>query len=418
MLTSAFGEARAEPPSSDSCAGRNERWAWAQILKQGEANFEIKCGAAHGGAQQSDNCRRLSGKCVAQRLTRDPQLDQEKIVHIRLVGAMIDGDVDLTDADLSRREISIENSVFGRLALDNAKADQLNLKDSKISGDASAGRLTAERNLDLSGATFEQSVTLDGAQIGGALDMSGAHFEKGLSAERIKVDRRLQMQGAKFDEDVNLSDAKLGELDMSRTRFNGTMILSRLQTTGDVSLECGVYSQEIDVMYAHVGGNLSLNGADYRTFSLNGANVEKDMTIKFMDCGQRQTERPKKLDLRNMQLGRLLILGKLSEGVLPEHLELEGFSVSHVGRDDERGAEWWEELIKRDQRHSSQPYRRIAAAFAAAGDRDLADQLLYDGRRQDICEKGSGGDGRCPWRCGFLQALASEYTARCMWSFG
>ena len=97
-------------------------------MKEGEADFELKCSAAPGGAQQSADCRRLSGKCLAKGLTRGPELDQKKIVHVRIFGAAIDGDVDLTESGISGREISIERSVLGRIALDNAKADQLSLR--------------------------------------------------------------------------------------------------------------------------------------------------------------------------------------------------------------------------------------------------------------------------------------------------
>jgi hypothetical protein len=196
MLLAAVHEARAAPPSGDSCSGRNEQWVLSAIAKGEEANFELKCSVAHAGSRQNDDCRRLSGICVTQLLARTPKPEMEKIPHFRIVGATIDDDVDLTNADLSGRDISIEKSALGKIALDNAEVGQLSLEGSKIRGEANAEHLMTDRKLDLSHTTFAETLNLEGAHIGGALDMSGARFEKGLAAVRIQVDGPLNLEAA------------------------------------------------------------------------------------------------------------------------------------------------------------------------------------------------------------------------------
>ena len=106
--------------------------------------------------------------------------------------------------------------------------------------------------MDLSDATFEQTVTLEGAQIGGALDMQHAIFR--------------------------------GQLD-----------LTRLQTTGDVSMRCAVYSQPVAAEYAHISGDIDLSGTGFSEPQFERRDRGKEYEKSRRDCGKSRSEPPGEL---------------------------------------------------------------------------------------------------------------------------
>ncbi len=130
---------------------------------------------------------------------------------------------------------------------------------------------------------------------------------------------------------------------------------------------------------------------------------------------------PGKLTLRNTHIGNLMD----AEDAWPNqgHLHLDGFSFNHLGGFQgntvsemrERRATWWEDWVRRDPDYSPFPYQQLAATFAAAGDRDAANDIRFLGRvRQCEREKGLAGV-----LCGAIQYVAGfgigTYTFRVLW---
>jgi hypothetical protein len=96
------------------------------------------------------------------------------------------------------------------------------------------------------------------------------------------------------------------------------------------------------------------------------------------------------LDLKNATLAELDLsdasVGALidSENAWPprDHLILDSFSFSRLDHSIHAGrsAEWWDQWVRRDPHFSPYPYQQLAFAFAASGDRDLADEIRFRGR--------------------------------------
>jgi hypothetical protein len=348
--------------------GTSERWAWDRISNGQEANFDEKCNAAQPHAPPSDVCRNLNAQFVVDMLTKKQWSEQIKTARIRLVGVSIKGDIDLTDADFSGRAFLIGSSVIsGTFTLDNAKADQLSLVDSTVTGEVSAEHFTTGRDLDLSSSTFEWSVNLNGADIGGSVVMSNA-------------------------------------------KFNGSVDLTRVKTAADLKMSC-THAYIVDAHYANIGGDLDLPGFQFRKLDLYGATVQKNLKIgqpqsTSIDCSDERSVGQTELILENTQVGNLIDDPENQDPkeIFGDKLYLEGFSVSHLN--NPHTPDWWGKLFELNQTYSPHPYQRIAAAFAASGDGDLANEIRYWGRWREFQQQYNNIDWRRAPLSSFLDAIA------------
>ena len=85
-----------------------EGWAWAQIKEGKDADFNKRCGTPRLDPRlnrqnpMADACRALSASFLIDVLTRAPWRQQVPYAGIRLMGARIEGDIDLKNAKLDR----------------------------------------------------------------------------------------------------------------------------------------------------------------------------------------------------------------------------------------------------------------------------------------------------------------------------
>jgi hypothetical protein len=138
-----------------------EGWAWAQIKAGDPANFSERCGMPAMDARAetdtgwTDSCRSISAKFIVDILTRAPFHDQVPFAGVNIIGARVDGDINLRNAKLIR-SVSIEQSrIQNNINLDAVRTDStIAFIASRIAGEFSAKHLRAEHTLILNDSVF------------------------------------------------------------------------------------------------------------------------------------------------------------------------------------------------------------------------------------------------------------------------
>jgi hypothetical protein len=272
-------------------------------------------------------------------------------------------------------------------------------------------------------------VHLDGAKVTGQVSMIGASFDGTLDATNLQVGGDLYMYSSSRNwasfKNVSLLDAKIGgQISMTVATLEGKVKADSLQVGGDLFMRDIACTDQILMVFAHVGGGLDLRGAALAGLNLSGASIATDLALgepgKPAIWKGKKAE-PDTLTMRNTHIGNLVdVLGAWPKR---GHLHLDGFTFNHLGglvgeRGPEmraRGMEWWDDWARRDPDYSPTPYQQLAAALTNAGDRDAANEIRYLGRvRERETEKGLS----YIWS-GFLQWVAGfgigTYTFRVLW---
>lgn len=423
-----------------------EGWAWTKIKKGEPADFDERCGAEPLDGSDDDEaktdeegetsaglekllalqkgllenakqaqCRHIKANFLVDVLTKRPWRDQIPYAGVHVVGARIVGDIDLTNANISRVLYVEDSKIKGGINLNGLRTDSdLNFSGSRVSGDFSARQYHGEQSLFLdrmqvdgdlnadslhvgvslfmrNGASFNK-VWLVMAKIAGQVSMNGARFDGKLIANAMQVGATLFMRDATFKKEVNLRDSKVGgNVEMDSAVFEAELNAKSLQVKSDWFMRGSFRGNEVDAAFASIGGNLDLRSATIFELDLSGATVTGELMLGAWNKRSRITGWQNNegeagdLILRNTRIGDLLDLKE----AWPEkhHLHLEGFSLSHFGghldnsnsEARKRRIDWWDEWARRDDHFSPHPYQQLAATFTAAGDRDLADDISYAG---------------------------------------
>jgi hypothetical protein len=178
--------------------------------------------------------------------------------------------------------------------------------------------------------------------------MKGARVTK-LDAPSLHVGESLLVDGASLG-DVGLGNAKIDNL---------------LDLTG-------ARAKNLNAPSLRVGGNLQLDGAEIAAVNLEGASIGGQIRVGAEHAPAKIEE----IDLRNARAGSLLDGG---EDSWPKTLHLDGFTFSRLGRPDmvTRRRASWDNWARTDKDSSAYPYEQLAAAHAAAGNRDAADDFHF-----------------------------------------
>jgi uncharacterized protein YjbI with pentapeptide repeats len=366
-----------------------------------------------------------------------------KFRNVSLGGAKVTGDLDIRDAIFERLfadALQVGASMFvqltrfmGDVRLRGAKvAGNLSIDSATFEGDLYAdalqvGPLLLMTSTNQNKATFK-NVDLSGAKIAGNLDIAGVEFEGDLNADALQVGGLLLMRSNATFKQVNLRGANAaGSVQMSGAIFNGDLDADALQVGVHLLMLKAVAAQPINMAFARISGNLDIRGATLAKLNLSGASIAGDLRLGPLENSKTSTFWRTKdgnagdLILRNTRVANLMD----AEDAWPDkdHLHLDGFTFARLGGSEgDSGAEmrsrpmkWWDGWARRDPVYSPAPYEQLAAAFAAVGDRDAAEEIRYLGRvRQRKTE------GWLPWIfSGFLQYAAGfgigGYTFRVLY---
>jgi uncharacterized protein YjbI with pentapeptide repeats len=327
---------------------------------------------------------------------------------------------------------------FNDVDLSNAKiSGQISLVGASFSGTLVADFLQVGGSLlmysdDQNTASFKD-VVLSNAKITGQISLVGASFSGTLGAGSLQASdliMRSDNQNKASFKDVDLHGGKIaGQIDMTGASFGGALNAEGLDVGSSLLMRGANYAQKVDMVFAHIGGNLDLRGSTLAGLDLSGASVSGDLRLHrpYKSPPRKGNDRELgDLNLRNARTGSLV--DEKDAWPARGHLHLEGFNFNHLGgfggetgqEMRARGMEWWDKNWARlDPDYSPAPYTQLAAVFTNMGDRDAANEIRYRSRvRERETEKGLA----YVWS-GFLQWVAGfgigTYTFRALyWVLG
>ena len=279
-------------------------WAWSKIRDGEIADFRTRNGCNGRLDPVSETgwdapCRQIPAQFLVDILTVPKWRDQISRHRVSLIGAHINGTIDLRDAEITPEVELNANRIEGDVELVGSLwRRSLSLSYSTIDGGLSALRLRSESDVNLGHAavkddvvlgsaqitgslfmndraTFYGVVQLIGAKIGGDLEMDGSLFSSAVNADHLNVEGGgLLMNNATFGGDINLVNAKVkGSLEMKGSVFSGKIEASPINVEGGLFMDEGaIFRERVGLVGAKVAA-LHLSGSIAWQVNLSNAQM-------------------------------------------------------------------------------------------------------------------------------------------------
>jgi hypothetical protein len=276
----AFLLAAAAPPlpAALNDAETTEGWIWQRAQAGDVADLNIRCGTLPLDIHKRDDagwsapCRRVDPVLLRALLTQ-PDLADHTPHGVRIIGARIDGDLDLEDALVRTMEVVLDRSWISSVDLNDARLEgALSLNGTLIDG-----RLTGQR------AFISSVVLMDGAVFSGPVDLHGAHVEGEIGMVGASIADHQTFEAELLD---------VGELYLSDARLGGPVDLRGAQVKGQMAMVGASIAaqQKFDAEYLHVGaaGLLTNNAKFGGPVDLSAAHVEGQIAMEGVSVADHQ----------------------------------------------------------------------------------------------------------------------------------
>jgi uncharacterized protein YjbI with pentapeptide repeats len=389
--------------------GQNKASFQDVVLRGAKITGQIDMtGASFDGTLNAD------GVQAGDLFMRSDDKNKASFKDVVLRGAKITGQIDMTGASFGGSLNAETMQAGGDLLMESDDQNKASFKDVNLAGAKITGQI------DMIGASFDGKLDADSLQVGemllmrsegqnkakfkdvdlgsakitGLIDMRGASFDGLLYADALQVGDMLLMysnaQNKASFKDVDLRRAKVkGQVAMVGASFDGTLNAEGLQVDGPLFMRHANFADAVNMVFAHIGGNLDLRGSTLAGLNLSGASIAGDLELggsHKSTVWKGKNGEPGALNLRNAHIGNLMD----AQNAWPAwgQLHLDGFSFNHLGgfqgetgpKMRARGMEWWDNWARLDPGYSPAPYVQLAAALTSAGDRDAANEIRYLGR--------------------------------------
>ena len=225
------------------------------------------------------------------------------------------------------------------------------------------------KSIEIIGAWYVDPITFSGAKITNNVMLGGSVFEKPFTFRLGTTEARFWISNSWIKEDFRFNFSFAGTVALSVNRFDASVSLAELKSTGSV------------VLLSNFNDYLNLSGLRAGELVFGSGEVAASW--------QEQSQ----VSLRGAQVERLVDLESSWEG-LKGKLDLQGFSYNQLGgmadsfdsaanagtgaeRDLDQLLTWLELQESREEIFLPQPYEQLASVLYNVGQRDKADQILY-----------------------------------------
>ena len=303
-----------QEPSVSTGWSEAERWVWEQINLGKIADFHERYGVVLDPAVPDDwddpeRNRRISQAFLVALLTDPPYLDRIPFQGVRIRGALVEEEIDLTHAHLGHQvwleecrfqsTLNLQNLQISRwFSLEDSWSEQqidlsyshfgshLSLSRSILSGPVYLSSTRIEGSLFLSSVRFAGQLGMSGMEIGGSLymreqaafeeiDMTAAWVDGFVDFSSSEVAGSLNMNGVEIGQglfmrdggsylDVELTGARIdGTVDMSGSRFNGALAMSGVEIVLGLYMHNQASFQGVDLNSARIGGHMVTDNSTF-----------------------------------------------------------------------------------------------------------------------------------------------------------
>ena len=303
----------------------SEKWAWKEICKGREADFNKDLNKKLNSNNQNHNC-----KCSDNRTLRSDFLKtillyepyRSAIPHqgVQISGAYFPKVIDLRNAVIEQPLTLLDSHFDSRVKMDRlTTSSYISFRGSRFAGNLSMNSVSIGGNLFMQGGAQFEEVDLRGAKVGGQLSMIGSTFSDLLRMNSVSIGDDLLMQGGAQFAEVDLRGAKIGDqLEMNDSTFSGQLIMASISIGGNLLMRGRAQFAKVDLRGAKIGDQLDMIGSTFSDqLNMNSVSIGGDLFMRetkfhkpanlpFLSIGSN-------LDIRGAQLTELELTGATIE---------------------------------------------------------------------------------------------------------
>ena len=352
-------------------------------------------------------------------------LDQSRLGTTELKGAHLGGDFSVNQAtftgELAMDRAEIKGGLFmrkshfeGEVRLHGARVGgQIDLQEATFAGEMAMDHVYVQGYLLMRKSHFEGEVRLVGARVGRQASLKEAVFEGRLAMDGAGIKGALFMDKGHFEDEVRLHGVEVGgQASLEEAVFAGDLAMDQAAIHGGLFMRKCLFAGEVRLIGVQVGGLVSLNGATFAgSLVAHAAAIQGDLFIRdanFIDRGQVDIIFAKiggNLQLEGANFQNLDLTGTQAQAVVdtdmvwPDKLKLDHFTYRHLGGWGEgrgghhmldRPASWFAGWLAKHKPYSPQPYEQCAKVLREAGQPGKAAEVLYQAKERERKEPKSG----------------------------